>query len=136
MIREGWYDGTQSIVEPYFISDNFLTAIDMLQTLKSYNGVDVICYTFNCNMMFDSIKIKRVIASKMFGIPEKIKYKLAAHLHVKMFLCYSDTEKVADVFMGSWNFNAPTYTELMYRLPEKEHKFCIEYFEDLWGQLS
>ena len=107
-----------------------------LYKVLGYDSVDCIVYTFNCKLIGNEKRISnwRIIASKLIGeIPKGLKYKLFKNVHTKLYICYNKN-KLQKVYIGSQNFNSPTYLELMYSIREQDFKDAKEYFEYLWMQ--
>lgn len=138
--REDWQDATIRARQPDIENSSggvFFNAYYFLRHLTTYDDIHCMCYTFNGNLLVPSIHITRAICSKFFkpqdkSYCKKLTVKLVSNSHSKLYLCYTHG-KLADVFMGSWNFNSPSYLELMCCLPNKQHKKAKLYFDTIWN---
>lgn len=132
-------EATLRCKQPFLFPKNdwvFYNAYHFLLHLRKYDDVHCLSYTFNGNLLIPTIKITKVICAKYFESREKhytenLKIKLVSNLHTKMYLCFIKG-KLKDVYIGSWNFNSPSYLEVICKLPTSEHSNAREYFNQLW----
>lgn len=111
----------------------YFNAYHFYRTLFQYDYIDIMCFTFNCNMHTQDIRIGRLVCNKMFGEPSKgLNYKIVSNVHTKLYLCYIN-KKLSNAFTGSWNFNAPSYLEIMTTLPEQAFIYCKKYFDEIFS---
>ena len=114
--------------------DMYFNATLFFRHLYSYRSVDVMCYTFNCGLLGNSFPIDRVIANKLIGtIPDSLKYKLWKNIHSKMYICKG--RNYTHIWVGSQNFNTPTYKEIMFKVSRRNHAACKRYFDSCWHNL-
>jgi hypothetical protein len=101
--------------------------------IQNKPSIDIMAYTFNCNLLGSSSNIKRVICNKIIGeIPKYLKYVLYKNLHSKMYIVYTKSGRLDCIWIGSQNFNSPTYLELMYKVRREDNKHFLSYFNSLW----
>jgi len=123
------------VMQPKVIGkDVFYNAFPFYMHLHTYDVVDIMCYTFNVHLVTESLSVDRVIATKLTYAAPDVNVRLASNVHTKMYLCYHN--KLDSVFVGSWNFSSPSYVEVIAKLPRRENKNALEYFNNIWKQLE
>ena len=120
-----------------FEHEKFFSGYETLNALIYSRLVfDIVTYTLDPQVL-SRFRARRVIYHHASKPIEDfiIQYQQTHNVHSKLYIGYENT-KPKVVYVGSWNCVRPTYLDLMVKCGQKDAKFLVKYFNNLWQQCS